>query len=563
MILDPARFMAKGALMGLCVTLFLTACGGGGGGGGTAPQTPSITSVAALCSPATILTTQTSTCMASVQGIGSYSSAVSWAASDGTITSSGVFTPTVAGTVTITATSTEDSTKSGTASIVVGNQTTTNEWTWISGSSAVGARGVYGTSGVASSSNFPGARNDSVGWIDTSGNLWLFGGQGFDSTGANGELNDLWEYSPTAKEWAWVSGNDTANTNASSGTAGIYGTQGVASVNNLPGARLDSVSWRDNSGNLWLFGGYGFDSTGTGGSLNDLWEFSPTTKEWTWMGGGNTANAKGVYGTQGVASANNIPPARYGATASTDSDGIFWLFGGSMYNDLWEFNPITKTWTWVSGVNFQDENGAYGTQGVASTSNSPGSRQYPVSWIDSSGNFWLFGGSGLDSVTHGVGATVGCLNDFWKFNPTAKTWTWVTGSNLENASGVSGTKGVAATSNTPGCRESADSWTDSSGNLWLFGGDGNFSSGTNGVLNDLWEFSPTTEEWEWIGGSNTSNASGVYGAIGVASASNAPGGRVSAVGWTDESGNFWLFGGDGFDSTGANGELNDFWRYQP
>jgi hypothetical protein len=75
------------------------------------------------CSPASILTTQTSTCTATVQGTGSYSSAVTWGATDGTITSSGVFTPTGTGTATITATSTQDTTKSGTASIVVGSQT--------------------------------------------------------------------------------------------------------------------------------------------------------------------------------------------------------------------------------------------------------------------------------------------------------------------------------------------------------------------------------------------------------------------------------------------------------
>jgi len=35
------------------------------------------------------------------------------------------------------------------------------------------------------------------------------------------------------------------------------------------------VSWSDASGNLWLFGGEGFDSTGTEGTLNDLWEYQP------------------------------------------------------------------------------------------------------------------------------------------------------------------------------------------------------------------------------------------------------------------------------------------------
>jgi N-acetylneuraminic acid mutarotase len=33
-------------------------------------------------------------------------------------------------------------------------------------------------------------------WIDASGNLWLFGGNGYDSTGNFGYLNDLWQYDP-------------------------------------------------------------------------------------------------------------------------------------------------------------------------------------------------------------------------------------------------------------------------------------------------------------------------------------------------------------------------------
>lgn len=62
---------------------------------------------------------------------------------------------------------------------------------------------------------------------------------------------------------------------------------------------------------------------------------------------------------------------------------------------------------------------------------------------------------------------------------------------------------------------------------------------------------------------NTKGVTGVYGTLGVAATTNVPGGRDWAVGWIDDSGNFWLFGGAGYDSTGASGELNDLWRYQP
>ena len=126
----------------------------------------------------------------------------------------------------------------------------------------------------------------------------------------------------------------------------MYGTQGVAAAANVPGGRFDAVSWTDGSVNLWLFGGEGFDSAETYGNLNDLWKFNPTTKEWTWMSGSNTANASGVYGTLGVPAAVNVPGGREGAVTWIDSGGDLWLFGGGGsalaqgdLNDLWRYQP--------------------------------------------------------------------------------------------------------------------------------------------------------------------------------------------------------------------------------
>ena len=59
-----------------------------------------------------------------------------------------------------------------------------------------GVTGVYGTLGVAAAGNVPGGRYGPVSWIDSSGNPWLFGGQGFASIATYGYLNDLWEYQP-------------------------------------------------------------------------------------------------------------------------------------------------------------------------------------------------------------------------------------------------------------------------------------------------------------------------------------------------------------------------------
>jgi hypothetical protein len=84
-----------------------------------APPPPTIISVTVAC-PSPIQTGQTSACTANVQGQGSFNSAVTWSASDGTVSTSGVLTaPQKVETVTVTATSVQDSTFSGTASVVV------------------------------------------------------------------------------------------------------------------------------------------------------------------------------------------------------------------------------------------------------------------------------------------------------------------------------------------------------------------------------------------------------------------------------------------------------------
>ena len=144
-------------------------------------------------------------------------------------------------------------------------------WTWISGFNVLSTGSVYGTQGTPSASNVPGARQEAVSWIDGAGNLWLFGGVGVASSSAVGDLNDLWEYSPSANTWTWISGSNGINARS------VYGTKNVSSPNTVPtigpGARQDAISWFDSAGNLWLFGGFGTDSMGNVGNHNDLWKF--------------------------------------------------------------------------------------------------------------------------------------------------------------------------------------------------------------------------------------------------------------------------------------------------
>jgi hypothetical protein len=79
-------------------------------------------------------------------------------------------------------------------------------------------------------------------------------------------------------------------------------------------------------------------------------------------------------------------------------------------------------------------------------------------------------------------------------------------------------------------------------------------------MNDLWKFS--NGEWTWVAGSDQSGQTGIYGTLGTAAAGNVPGCRDGAVGWTDLSGNLWLFGGEAATCVGDD-KFNDLWEYQP
>jgi hypothetical protein len=349
---------------------------------------------------------------------------------------------------------------------------------------------------------------------------------------------------------------------------------GTAAAGNVPGGREISASWIDSSGNLWLFGGQT-----TAGWMNDLWKFSPSTKEWTWVSGSSAAAQYGSYGTMGTPSAANVPSSRDAASSWIDSSGNLWLFGGFGWdsegittdmNDLWEFNPSTTEWTWVGGSQYGTQQlgaGSYGTLGTPAPGNIPGGREGASAWTDSSGKVWLFGGFGF-----GANANLGSLNDLWELNPSTNEWAWMGGSSTTTSAntgqpGVYGTLGTPAAGNIPGGRQFPSIWTDRSGNFWLLGGGGADANGTSGYLNDLWEFSPATNEWTWMGGSSTvpaagSGQPGIYGTLGTPAATNVPGGREQGATWTDTSGNLWLFGGYGDDTNGTAGVLNDLWKYQ-
>ena len=416
-------------------------------------------------------------------------------------------------------------------------------------------------------------------------------------------------------DWTWIDGTKVAGVIATPQYGSFPTTAPTTVANpytNTPGARYGAAGWTDKFGNLFLFGGAGFELTGKSppdtlpSSMQDMWVcVFPALQDycqWQLVGGYDPTNGAAIIAEaqeKSLPPPGTVPGGRLGTATWTDTSGNFWLFGGStgnnFLNDLWKYNTavfdgtsniyLTKegTWSFVGGSNLTDQPGNY-TSGTLV----PGARTNAVTWVDGSGNFWLFGGYGYDGV-----GTLGFLNDLWEYN--GSTWVWVSGGNTNtaNQNGIYGTQGTAAASNMPGGRQEAAGWADASGNLWLFGGEGEDSAGTaNGILNDLWVYNIASKQWTWVTGSSTANQTGTYpaqpvtgpvstttaaGTCGLAvgdaplscpavSTTGAlPGSRWGASPWIDAKGNLWLLGGWGLDSTGTNGNgaLNDLWVYTP
>ena len=464
----------------------------------------------------------------------------------------------------------------------------------------------------------PGGRDFATSWTDNLGRRWLFGGNGYPYPSPLGNqlpslLNDLWVDDESVGGWVPANLPVFANN-----TPPVYEVRvdqleledvptNTVTSPNYPGSRWGSSGWTSStSGDLYLFGGQGIDSNGNERLLNDLWKCTPpvslaTTVDsfgagtsscpWTLVGGSTVGNASGTYGTQGTAGGG--PGGRWAAATTTDAAGNFWLFGGQgedsagtigMLNDLWEYNASVNQWTWIGPASSKivNQNGSYGTLGAGSGTTAPGGRQAGVLWADTSGNIWLFGGFGLDSVgtgNSGPPPAGAILNDLWEYNISTKQWIWVSGNNVANQTGNYGAEATSnlstgAAANFPGSRWGAAGFSDTNSNLWLIGGWGYGTSTTDptGFLDDIWEYQPSTGQWIWWKGISNANQNTVFailnfpGGDGALYVNNVVGGRRGSAIWAPTAlGYVHVFGGEGYDSSNGTppGYLNDFWTYLP
>ncbi|TND09138.1 MAG: Kelch repeat type 1-containing protein [Bacteroidetes bacterium] len=210
-------------------------------------------------------------------------------------------------------------------------------------------------------------------------------------------LNDLWEYDPGTDSWIQKA--------------------------SLPGApRRDAVSFV--IGNK-AYVGTGIDAAESfnGNTLNDFWEYDPTTNAWT-------ARA-------------NYPAAIYFATGFAVSGKGYVccgkIFSSNYSQQLWEYNPTTNSWlsrapfpggtryglcSFVIGTNAYvgmgtDENAftkdlwqyTPATNTWAQRANLPASERFAVTTFTLSGYGYV-----------GLGTDGGYKDDFYAYDPSSNTW---------------------------------------------------------------------------------------------------------------------------------------------
>lgn len=248
----------------------------------------------------------------------------------------------------------------------------------------------------------------------------------------------------------------------------------------------------------------------------------------------------------------NIPHPRMDAVTWADGKGNVYVFGGrgtdeeknvGSLNDLWIWNTQEESWEYVTGER------KISKKNLNEFIETPSNRQGAISWVDSKGNFYLFGGN-----TDGQGTN---LNDFWQFDIKNRKWLNLNKVQSYNNKNPNVEKGKL-TELYPGSRSYAASWADRKGNLWLFGGlvfDENIRE--SNTLNDLWKFDISKRKWQWVSGETTNEANNNENT----ESRNEPASRSHTAYWLDEENDrLWIYGG--FSSTSHESpNKSDMWYF--
>jgi hypothetical protein len=227
--------------------------------------------------------------------------------------------------------------------------------------------------------------------------------------------------------------------------------QKMVSVTTPEGRLLQALAFDEKRKVVVMFGGSRQHVGDSATPMQDLWEWSPATGAWT------QRPASGV-----------VPAVRSGAAMVFDPvRNRMLLFGGrgaNAYNfeDLWEWDPTTGTWTERSGG---------GSHPSART-------QHGMVYQASTGKILLYGGGRSESDYQGIRVSAS-LGGTWELDPATAKWT-----ELFPAS-------------SPSIRHDFGLvWDSARSKAVLFGGMQIGGIGDGGTaMQDTWEWDPAARTW--------------------------------------------------------------------
>ncbi len=251
-------------------------------------------------------------------------------------------------------------------------------------------------------------------------------------------------------------------------------------------------------------------------TYNDLWEFDFETETWTELDAGGDAGS-------------DMPDPRwYPSLAWDETNETLYMWGGSTTTDPldFEFQVPMDLWRWREGTGWEE----------LSQSGEPDRRTFVASFHDTQRNHLIvFGGQRGDFQSM-------AYNQLYSLDLDSGAWT-----ELDDGNG-------------PSTRMHSHGWYDSARDRYLvFGGHTDI-----GDDNDVWQFDPNTGEWDELNHGDTVN--GGLGCLG--NSSEVPKDFVEIDLTSPERrhrgmfalmhDNMWLFGGMHSE---CSDHLDDLWRY--
>jgi hypothetical protein len=401
-------------------------------------------------------------------------------------------------------------------------------WTWIQGNWSSSTSAKYGgPQGVFSNLSNPGSSGIGALFRNSFNSSLLF----------SISQTDIWEVdvsAPLSPKWRWLRRWTVSN----------YGVQGVETSSNSPPSRYCQAMEKVSTDAFLMFGG-----CWNGQYYNDLWKLNLTSTTWTWLAG--------VSGSNWDAGSYQNPNIRPGIRCGVNSFAIpsksqLFVFGGEGLqggdpnvvvgvNELWMFDLTVMKWSFISGTS-NSISGNYGPIMSSSTLYYPSGRCYSRGVADYSGThpiMYIYGGGSISWVN--------AVSDFWKFNTSDYTWTWLTGApptspNQDNPSWT--TQPFRSLSNQypgPGARIGYGAlWMISDDMLLMHGGVRNSS-----LIDDVWLYYVRQNSWVWVGGVLSYSYSMPPFSLGIETFSNLPYFETGFTGWRAFEQDCFMFGTEG------------------